>query len=62
MDVCVWVKRCVVRRNDGVPDYRFGGRDGVRRGRWIGRGDVKEDLLGVPVEEGCEVWRSQFSQ
>lgn len=47
--------RRVVGGDDGVPDHGLGGRDGGGVGRGVGGGDVEEDLLGVPVEEGAEV-------
>lgn len=55
VDVGVLVPRGVVGGDDGVPDYGFGGWDGGGRGGGVGGGDVEEDLLGVPVEEGSEV-------
>jgi hypothetical protein len=40
---------------DGVPDYGFGGGfGGTRRG--VDGFEVEEDLLGVPAEEGGEVY------
>jgi hypothetical protein len=43
---------------DGVPDDSLG--VGVA---WLGGGvdGLEEDLLGVPVEEGGEVWRQRVS-
>lgn len=55
MDVCVGMPRRVVGRDDGVPDYGFGGWDGGGRVGGVGGGDVHEDLLRVPVEKGGEV-------
>jgi hypothetical protein len=53
VDVGVWVGEGGGGRDDGVPDDGFRGRvvgGGVRGG------DVEEDLFGVPVEEGGEVY------
>lgn len=43
-----------VGRDDGVPDHGLGGWDGGGGGGVDG-GDVQEDLLRVPVEEGAQV-------
>ena len=54
VDVGVGVPGAVVGRNDGVPDYRFGGWSGGVAGG-VGGDYVEEDLFRVPVEEGGEV-------
>ena len=41
--------------HDGVPDYGFGGGFGGLAA-WVDGFEVEEDLFGVPVEEGREVW------
>ena len=56
MDVCVGVEKGVVGGDDGVPDYCFGGWDSEWVRRWKRDGDVEEDLLRVPVEEGGEIF------
>ena len=55
MEIGIWMPRFVVRRDDSVPDYGFRIRDSGGVGGGIGGGDVEEELLGVPVEEGGEV-------
>lgn len=51
MDVSVGVERGEGGWDDGVPDDGFGGwGGGVARGSGVARGDVEEDLLGVPIE------------
>lgn len=52
VDVGVGVQGRVVGGDDGVPDYKLGGRDGGGVGGGVGGDDVEEDLFGVPVEEG----------
>jgi hypothetical protein len=56
VDVGVWVGRRVVGGDDSVPDHELGVRDGGGRGRWVGGGDIDEDLLGIPVKEGGQVY------
>ena len=55
VDVGVGVPGCVVGGNDGVPDDGFRLWD-CRVVGGVRGGDVHEDLFGVPVEEGGEVW------
>lgn len=49
------VPGCGGRGENGVPDYGFGGGFGGACGGVHGF-EIEEDLFGVPVEEGGEVW------
>ena len=54
MDVVVWLPGCGEAGEDGVPDYGFGGGFvGARRG--VHGFNVKEHLLGIPVEKGAQI-------
>lgn len=55
VDVVVGVPRGGGGGQDGVPDDGFGGGFGGA-GRGVDGFDVEEDLLGVPVEEGADIW------
>lgn len=49
------MQRGKVGRNDGIPHDDLRVRNVLRVLRRVGGGDVREDLLGVPVEEGGQV-------
>lgn len=56
MDVVVLVPGGGGGGEDRVPDYGFGGGLGGAAG--VYGFEVEEDLFGVPVEEGGEVWHA----